>query len=59
MSHRSNLLIADIEPNIIFPASADLRFPWGAPFGELPLIPTLRNLTADFERIINAFEMLD
>ena len=58
MSRRDNLLIKGVEPGLTFPAKIELRLPKGAPFGELPLIPTLRDLTADFERIIDAFEAL-
>jgi hypothetical protein len=58
ISHRSNLLISGIQPNTTFPATIELRLPRGAPLGELPLIPTLRDLTTAFERIIDAFEAL-
>lgn len=58
MSHRSNLLINGIIPGNTLFAKIELRLPRGAPLGELPLIPTLRDLISTFERIINAFEVL-
>lgn len=58
MSHRSNMLVSAVEPGLSFPAKIELRLPEGAPLGKLPLIPTLRDLATDFERIIDAFEAL-
>ncbi|NZD64552.1 hypothetical protein HX900_26115 [Rhizobium sp. WYCCWR 11290] len=58
VSQRSNLLVSGIEPGVTFSAIVTLTLPKGAPLGELPLIPTLRDLTADFELIIDAFEAL-
>lgn len=45
-------------PGEKLPAKLEIRFPDNGPFPNLPLIPTLRDLPAEFHRIIDAFETL-